>query len=303
MPSITHRPYQTEADLNAMLDLLHQCRGAGQIIVWPTVIELREICHPLRVDWEKHLWLDETEKLIDFAMMHRESGSLYFYVQPQFQNGEIESQILAWALEQRRGLEPDPATLRCQVREDDLLRIEFLKSHGFTPHELLTLRFARPLHEPIPQPQLPPGFTLRHLAGEQEVEEYVALHREAFGTTYATIGARLAFMRNPAYIPELDLIALSPDGTFAAFCVCGLDREEDPPHGYTDPVGTRPAFQRRGLARALLLEGLQRLSRYGIETARLTTGSRNVAMQRAAEAVGFRKLYNVVWYERGASSG
>src|SRR6185369_8946430 len=95
-----------------------------------------------------------------------------------------------------------------------------------------------------------------------------------------------------------DLIAVAPDGTFAALCVCGLDREEDPPHGHTDPVGTRPVFQRRGLARALLLEGLQRLSHYQIETAHLSTGSWNIAMQRAAESVGFRKVEGRVWYVR-----
>jgi len=285
-----------------MLDLLRRCRAAGQIITWPTMADLREICHPALVDWEKHLWLDADEKLIGLALMHQ-SGGLYFYAYPPFQNNGVESQILAWAIERCRALEL--AEVRCQAREEDEARITFLKSQSFTAQDSLTIHLARSLREPIPQPQLPLGFTLRHLAGEYEVEDYVALHREAFGTNYMTIEGRLAFMRGPNYIPELDLIATAPDGTFAAFCVCSLDREEDPPRGYTDPVGTRPAFRRQGLARALLLEGLQRLSRYEIATAHLSTGSWNTAMQHAAEAVGFRKVYEMVWYVKrmGASSG
>ncbi len=298
MLSIINRPYANESDLHAMLDLLQRCRAAGQLITWPTIADLRAICDPTEAAWEKQLWLNLADKLIGFALLHRESGHLYFYTHPPFQIDGVESQILAWAFDRRRALDPNHAEVRCQVRENDLARIEFLERHGFMPIELLTLHLARSLREPIPPPHLPPGFTLRHLAGEHEVENYVAMHREAFETTHLTVEARLAFMRNSNYIPELDLIATAPDGTFAAFCVCGLDREEDPPHGHTDPVGTRPAFRRRGLARALLLEGLQRLSHYEIETAHLSTGSWNIAMQRAAEAVGFRKVYGRVWYAR-----
>lgn len=275
-----------------MLDLLQRCRAAGQIVTWPTIADLREVCHPARTDWDKQLWFTSDKKLIGFALMQREY--FYFYAHPSFQIDGVESQILAWAIERCRVLEL--TEVRCNAREDDHDRIAFLESHGFISHDILTIHLERSLREPIPRPELPPGFTLRHLAGEHEAEAYVALHREAFGTTYATVEAQLAFMRNPNYIPELNLIAVAPDGTFAAFCLCGFDREEDPPHGHTDPVGTRPVFQRRGLARALLLEGLHRLSRYEIETAHLSTGSRNIAMQRAAEAVGFRKVEGRVWY-------
>src|SRR5689334_4854318 len=131
MPSITHRPYQTESDLHVMLGLLQRCRATGQIISWPAVADLREICHPARTDWEKHLWLDATEKLIGFALLH-ESGAFSFYAYPAFQDSGVETQILSWAIEQRRALGPDHAEIRCQAREDDLDRIAFLKSHGFT---------------------------------------------------------------------------------------------------------------------------------------------------------------------------
>jgi ribosomal protein S18 acetylase RimI-like enzyme len=59
-------------------------------------------------------------------------------------------------------------------------------------------------------------------------------------------------------------------------------------HGYTDPVATHPDLKGRGLARALLSEGMRRLRNHGLEQARLSTSSDNLAMQRAAEAVGFR---------------
>jgi hypothetical protein len=77
----------------------------------------------------------------------------------------------------------------------------------------------RTLDEPIPEPALPPGFTIRAVAGEAEVAARVALQREAFGRTNQTVEGRLAFMRDPAYVPDLDLVAVAPDGTLAAFVV------------------------------------------------------------------------------------
>jgi ribosomal protein S18 acetylase RimI-like enzyme len=149
---------------------------------------------------------------------------------------------------------------------------------------------------------LPPGFIIRHVLGEPEVEEYVAMHREAFGTTYKTVEERLAFMRNPAYIPELDLVAVSPEGRLAAFCVCSIDQEENArsnlKEGGIDTIGTRHAFQRRGLARAVVSAGLRQLQRYGMDTALAGTGSWNIATQRLCESVGFRLLYNILWYTK-----
>jgi mycothiol synthase len=297
----------SETDLHAMIDLLLRCRAAGQIDKWPTISELRLLCDSLCTDWEKRVWVDTTDRLIGSAIMNRQFGSLYFWrtevlrLQPQFQGSAVEAQIITWALERREG-GSDRAIVRCQVREDNAALVEFPECQGFVLHDLYTIRMVRPLGESIPEPQLPAGFTLRHVAGEHEVEDYVAMHHDAFGTTNMTVEQRLAFMRDAAYIPELDLIIVSPDGIFASFCVCSVDQEENAlsgqKEGWTDPIGTRPALRRRGLARAVLLAGLQRLRARGMDTAVVGTGSWNVATQRLCESVGFRTLYNVVWYTR-----
>jgi len=106
-------------------------------------------------------------------------------------------------------------------------------------------------------------------------------------------------MRAPEHDAELDLIAIAPNGTFAAYCMCSISEEENAltgrNEGYTDPVATHPAFQRRGLARALLLTGFRLLKQRGVDTAVLSTSSENTAMQRAAALVGFR-VQSKIWF-------
>ncbi|MBK7181382.1 MAG: GNAT family N-acetyltransferase [Chloroflexi bacterium] len=103
---------------------------------------------------------------------------------------------------------------------------------------------------------------------------------------------RLAMMRVPEYEAELDLVVVAPaSGRLAAYCLCGMSQEENERTGRREgtliPWRRIPDFQRRGLARALLLTGL-RVTRTRIDTAVLGKGSDNEAMPRTAQSVGFR---------------
>jgi ribosomal protein S18 acetylase RimI-like enzyme len=113
---------------------------------------------------------------------------------------------------------------------------------------------------------------------------------------------RLAIMRTPHYDPFLDLIVVAPDDHFAAYCTCTILAAENKRSGmkigHTDPVAVHPDFQRRGLARALLLKGSQLLKERGMEMAMLSTSSDNLAMQRAAESAGFRVYSKRIWFSK-----
>jgi ribosomal protein S18 acetylase RimI-like enzyme len=110
-------------------------------------------------------------------------------------------------------------------------------------------------------------------------------------------------MRDPEYRPDLDLVAVAPDGTLAGFCLCSIGREENArlgrDEGWVDTLGTHPAYRKLGLGRALLLTGLRRLRASGIAVAVLGTGQGNPAVA-LYESAGFRVAYHVLWYRRPA---
>ena len=161
---------------------------------------------------------------------------------------------------------------------------------------------TRPLDGTIPEPRFPPGFTVRPVAGAGEVAAHVALHRDAFESTNPTAAHRLSVMRDPEYRPDLDLVAVAPDGALAGFCLCFVGREENArlgrSEGWIDTLGVRPTHRGFGLARALLLTGLRRLQAGGVEIAMLGTGDGNTAAVRLYESVGFGVEYRVLWYAR-----
>jgi ribosomal protein S18 acetylase RimI-like enzyme len=228
-----------------------------------------------------------------------------FFVHPEACGGEVEPQIIAWAVQSAAEIgkeQGERVQLHVRRCEGDAGPIRLLERHGFVPEDRCSVRFTRTLDVPIPEPRLPSGFTIRAVAGEAEVEAYVALHREAFGTPNKTVAGRLAFMRDPAYVPDLDLVAVAPDGTLAAFVVGGIEPDEDlpgmPRHGFTDPIGTRFAFRRLGLARALLLQAFRLLQARGVEVVEVGTDSRNTATQTLLAAVGYHLAHRVLAYVR-----
>jgi ribosomal protein S18 acetylase RimI-like enzyme len=215
---------------------------------------------------------------------------------PHANSPELEEAIMQW------GVACGELPLDAVCREDDVERYAWLLRHGFQPQAIRTLRFVRPLVDPLPDPQLPPGFIIRSVAGEYEIEALVALHRAAFGTDNMTIEERRAMMSVPDYDPALDLVAVAPDGRLAGFCVCGIPVEENAAtgrnEGYTDPIGVHPDFQQKGLARALLMTGLQLLRERGVASAVLGTSSENAAMQATARSAGLQVESSKVWFAR-----
>jgi ribosomal protein S18 acetylase RimI-like enzyme len=158
------------------------------------------------------------------------------------------------------------------------------------------LFFTRSLTDPIPDPVVPDGYAVRPLLGETEYEERVAIHREVWHPSRVTVEAYRRLRAAPGYDPELDLVAVAPDGTFAAYA--GLWLDPDNHTGEFEPVGARPAYRRRGLTKAVLLEGLRRLRDRGATLAIVYTPESSEPARRLYESVGFRVVNRWNYWER-----
>jgi ribosomal protein S18 acetylase RimI-like enzyme len=248
------------------------------------------------------VWEDADGQVAAYALVDND-GNLWFDRTPAAAACAPDDALVAWGVACAQRLAAStgrPVTLDTACRAEDHARIAGLQRHGFTAQAIRTLRYARRLTEPIPEPALPAGYTIRSAVGAVEVEALVALHRAAFGTEHLTVAERLAWMAASSYDPALDLVAVAPDGSLAAYCFCAIHPEENRlsgrADGVTDPLATHPAHQGRGLARALLAAGMTLLRARGVERAVLGTSSDNRAMQAVAQAVGYRIASERVWF-------
>jgi ribosomal protein S18 acetylase RimI-like enzyme len=157
------------------------------------------------------------------------------------------------------------------------------------------VHFARPLFDAVDQPDAP-DVDIRGLRPE-DIDSRATCQSEAFApgsrTTPATWRHLLA--NAPGYDPDLDSVAVAPDGTVAAAAVAWLDHANRV--GEFEPVGTRPSCQRRGLGRAVLLRGLSRMRERGMTTAIVRTNATNDPAIALYRSVGFSIVNTSTEYE------
>lgn len=301
------RIYTGADNLHQIIEFRRACTTPENINDYPAVSDVYGLCDPgaKESDVQAQLWMNELDEPVAVGIVQVSYGNLYFFIHPHANNDNIAPQIFAWASAFLGAINlhwGTSLTLDTASRSDDTERVRLLEQHDFVLQNEQTLRMARSLAEPIAEPQLPEGFVLRHVEGQHEVEKYVEMYRDAFGTQHMTVEHRLSVMRNPDYKSDLDLLAVAPDGTFAAFCISNI-REESisssgQKEGEIEIIGTRPAFCGMGLGKAMLLAGLQSLRAYGVETATLGTSSSNTNAVRLYESVGFRITKRILWFSR-----
>jgi ribosomal protein S18 acetylase RimI-like enzyme len=184
------------------------------------------------------------------------------------------------------------------ISHDDEVLDQHLREQGYRLARGM-VHLTRNLDEPIAPAKVSGEFNLRACKGELEVIERAKAQYGAFGSSapFEKYLERFKnFMRSPVYDHYLDLVALATNGEIGAFCIVWTDPVNRT--GLFEPVGTHPDFQRKGLGRAIMLEGLRCMRERGMEQAIVSTFEDNEAAIKLYESVGFRVVKRLGTYEK-----
>ncbi|MHA2119105.1 MAG: GNAT family N-acetyltransferase [Candidatus Thorarchaeota archaeon] len=144
----------------------------------------------------------------------------------------------------------------------DYRRAQVLTEMGYQDYGLHEYNYRIPQDAAIPDNPLPNGYTKRGLRGEQDYVKFI----EVIGSVYdhcrqnMTVEKMIFMTKAEFYLQDLSLIVADDTGRFVGFCMYRLD----PLTGIAEmeAIGAHPDFRDLGLEKALLSEGLRRLSRY-----------------------------------------
>jgi mycothiol synthase len=317
MTTLTMRAYAGEADLAPIAELLNLCDATDQLDDNYAVEDLRVEFGDPRLDAanDLRLWEDAGGQLVAFGQtwINREGekvdGSVYVRVHPAARDSGLDDEIIAWGAERIRAAGPaagKPAVMMSFARDHDTRMQAVLRNSGMVPIRSF-FRMTRPLDKPIPAAELPAGFTLRHVVSDADVAAWVDTFNQSFVDHWnfhpKTVADHSHWLQHPSYRPERDLVAVAPDGTFAAFCFCEIDAEDNARNnrseGWIAILGTRRGFRKLGLGRAMLLQGLHRLKADGVAVAKLNVDAENpTGALRLYESVGFSMIYSGKSYSK-----
>jgi mycothiol synthase len=291
----THRPYAGEDDYAKMRGLLIQAYALNGPPDYCSVGDL---------DWWRwgpggatgkmqlvELWWDEQNTLVGMAWPDATWGndvSLDLLNHPAHP-GVIEA-MLKWAEKHQHSAKGEaPLQLATWAFSRDQKRILLLRLRGYAPGKKAYLFLGRDLAGELSTPPLPPSYTIRHVQGETDFPERVEVHRDAFAPSRLTVDMyRKLAAEAPTYRPELDLVVVAPDDTFAAYCLVWFDAANK--IGVFEPVGCHSAHRRKGLTRAVMVEGLRRLQALGAKRAFVNTLRGEPAANTLYKSVGFDRI-------------
>ena len=285
----TSRAYESETDYDQMRRLLVESLARTGLPVYATIGNLdwwRVAEDDPRSIYQTQLWFDGLGRLVAFAWPIE--GQVDILVHPDYPH--LHATALAWseAYFREQSAEGEAVPWVAWAFTRDAARIAALAARGYRRTERGLVLYTQPVPDPAPPPVLPAGYTIRAVQGVAEGEKRAAVQRAAFESTWMTAERHDRVRNSPTYRPELDIVVVAPDGEFAAFALLWYDEVNR--LGVFEPLGVSVAYQRLGLGRAVIAEGLRRLAALGARVACVETGIGHQPARRLYEATGFTLL-------------
>lgn len=134
----------------------------------------------------------------------------------------------------------------------------------------------------LPTPLWPQGLAVRTFQPGEDDVKLVQAYRDAFHDHYGYLEQPFEielerwrhWTREPDFDPSLWFLA-AEGGEVCGFCCCYAESHGDKETGLVDEFGVRPAWRKRGIGRALLLESFRAMRARGLKAAELTVDSDN----------------------------
>ena len=273
---ITSRPYAGAADLRLM-------QAAVSDAFTNTTLRVGDVAWVSRYHTHRELslairlWEDASMHLVGWTYF-RANGGFNLFVAPGCAEAGLLEEMLA-VIESASDMSvragDPPVTLYtyaidASFSDEDRALAAALERHGFNEQAGIGGVLTRSL-EHLPTPSLPAGYRLDWVQTRDQLLGRVEAQRAAFAPSDLLLERYVRVQQRWPYRAEFDRIVLTDSGEVVAFCLAWIDEQNAA--GLLEPVGTHPAHQRRGLARAVCLDALHALRAAGARTAQVGYGS------------------------------
>lgn len=253
----------------------------------------------LNPNWAKtiQLWITSGDHLAGAANLEG-PGWFSLQINPVYR-AEIEEAMLDWVEE--HGPAPDDetgqSTLQTEVFDHDCVRRRLLEARGFIMLEdggvIRRMYLVAPS---IPEAPLAEGYTLAEVNPHDlhDCQRMADLLNAAFNRTkHNALEFQQFGLHAPSYRQDLHLVAVAPDGSYAAHVAAIFDSYNH--RAIYEPVCTHPDHRRKSLAQSLMYEAMRRVKALGAIQITVDTGDM-IPANKLYDSMGFTEAYKShVW--------
>lgn len=310
IPGLLFRTFRGPSDFAGMASLRERAGAWDQVDPFsaretiPTLDDVARIYAEESVGSPNMLCAEVDGSLVGYNQLvwWTEQGGIWVYLHlgwllPEWRGKGIGGAMLRWAERRLRAVAAehptnDNAVLATNASTTEQEATALVRAHGYTLTHYLSDMALRPLRR-LPETPLPAGVELRLAIPEHYPAIYRAWKDTWSGlalTTTESADDYSEFVDENVHVagfdPSLWQVAWS-GADVAGFVFCRIRRGV----GIVPEVAVRPAWRRRGIARGLLVRGLNALADRGISEVRIVTNAEDEQGARSLyESVGFREL-------------
>lgn len=231
------------------------------------------------------IWTDATGAIAG-VVIPEYPGGVFLQSTP----GDVDRQreMLTWAVAgQTQTTAEGQRWLEVWIADNDAELQGVARELGFTPTSHHQIRRHQILESsPSSLPTLPDGYTVRGIESDADYPRMADLLNAAFGRDFHSAEEYRNFATlAPSYRPELEIVVVAPDGSFAAHA--GFTAHPEQSFVVVEPVCTHPDHQNLGLARVAMTEGLSRCRALGIRDAFIEAWYSNPVSNHVYQQMGF----------------
>ena len=245
-----------------------------------------------------HYWTDDEGRVIAFVILYPQEESFDLQLAPALRLSDLHGALFDWcegaARRLARRIDKKINELALEAFDCDRRYIAFLEARGYV-HKRHFLTLTRHNYDRIPAASLPVGFRF-HDASATDAKRLADVHNHSFTSKWTAESYRRVF-ESPHM--EREIVAVAPDGRFAAFVNVWVD--EINRSLLFEPVGAHIDFRRRGIGKALMAYALKRMkAEHDLACAYVChePSSKNAAAAALYASVGFKKLHDIHEYAK-----
>ncbi|MBC8400980.1 MAG: GNAT family N-acetyltransferase [Candidatus Marinimicrobia bacterium] len=217
-------------------------------------------------DWKEYIriWEDASGRII--AIVNSENPDANAYLHLDKDHRHLEEEMLKWAEEHIAV--PDKKsrqTVLVWAIEGDTYRENLLQQRGYNILDGIDYLKWQSLDSDFPGINLPGEFSITSFAEGVNPDSRFQCAAKAFNSEPISRAIYKITESAPSYRANLDICIVNQDKEVVSLCTVWFDKSNR--LGYFEPVATHPDYQGKGLGRAVLTEGLQRLRKLGAQMA------------------------------------
>ena len=239
---------------------------------------------------QQMFWEGKHGSVVGLVLLSKSYRDATYELLPSIGQGPMAQEVVSWGLNSLREMaasasDSDPYTI-C-IRDDHSTFVEMAEHLGFRETGEALVQTVLDVRRGVHDQPMPEGYEVRSIRPADEI---------AGGPPVLDISpAMLGRVRNtPSYREDMHLVVVTPDEQIAAECICWIDQVSKV--GLFEPVRTVEEFQRRGLGRAMMAEGLRRMTAEGVSWAKVSHYRSNIAAAALYRSVGCHEVHTRRFY-------